>query len=1141
MLLLSYLPCNLHAYYGFQWYLPKVFTIFTITQMQWDKVYFVLTSCVLLSCTTHFAQLQNANWALESGKQLSFNSIPPTAGISSINTSGIPSSISDAAGNLVLYSDGVSLWNGIHAQVANSTGLISGNVLIEKQPGSSNIYYLFIASTAGLYYSIIDMSLAAGQGSITTKNALIAAYPNGTNGINGVRHCNGSDFWIVNSSNVGNSLQFDARLFTSSGISTVPVSSMYGPLSVNLQLFGLVKISFSPRKNKMAFGCNFEFGLLDFDPLSGIATSSISLGNGANNLGTCFATEFSPDGTRLYGVKNTTDDIYQWNLCASNVLSILNSRYQITVPLINQNTDFADLALGIDGKIYLAQSSAKLTVINSPNALGAACNVSFAAQSPSVNGNFVQNFIKKSNFQLVPPPFTYSLTSCQVVNFNPSQITSSNQPYCNTLAGNFSGYHWDFGDPTTGAANTSTNTNPTHTFSSPGTYTVHLYRLNSCSLSADTTSQVIQIVGPTININTSNISCASLGTATVSIPSSSLSFNYLWMPSSQSGSTALGLQPGQHTVIISSGTNTCEYLKIFNLTPTNTYSFNLNFTPSVNCNGPNTATAGVLGATGGSGNQTYLWSNGQQSFSTPVVYSLSAGVWSIQITDALTGCKASQTLIISPAPLYSVALFSSSSTVCAGQSATLTGINISGPANSTYTWSNGANSPSIVISQSVAGVYIYTLSSRTINQCLASGTIALNFLALPILKVANSRVCVNSTTLLIASGNGSNYMWNSNYFLNPISGATISLTPSATQIYTVTSALNNCNATKTVELAVIEKPKAEIYIKSSEICMNDTVILESNSGAVSHWLGPFSFEMTGRIIRFKALNLQSSGNYTLNITDTNGCKNSSATYIKVLPLPSGSLIDFKEEVCVPFCKTYSFAGINSTSVQSIWQVNNTTYAGSQFNVCLSEAGTYTFVGRMQDLKTSCKAELSYLLNLHEKPKADFNYSPLHPIQEIDEVQFVNTSQGNELTKFNWFFNDNKGFNSKNENTNYLYTEPGEYPVVLIAENAWSCRDTILKIIKVDSDFAIYVPNTFTPNDDDRNDIFKPVVHSATHFDFEIYDRWGKEIFHSKSTQDGWDGSFAGEICKQDVYTWVIELTTNQGERLRKTGLVTLLR
>jgi len=196
---------------------------------------------------------------------------------------------------------------------------------------------------------------------------------------------------------------------------------------------------------------------------------------------------------------------------------------------------------------------------------------------------------------------------------------------------------------------------------------------------------------------------------------------------------------------------------------------------------------------------------------------------------------------------------------------------------------------------------------------------------------------------------------------------------------------------------------------------------------------------------------------------------------------------------------------------------------------------------MRDTQTGCKAQLSYVLNVHEKPKADFNYTPLHPIQELDEVQFVNTSQGNELTKFNWFFNDHKGFTSKNKNTQYLYNEPGNYPVVLITENLWSCRDTILKMITIDSDFAIFVPNTFTPNDDDRNDVFMPVVQSATHFDFKIYDRWGKEIFQSKSPEHGWDGSFAGEVCKQDVYTWVIELTTNQGERLRKTGMVTLIR
>jgi gliding motility-associated-like protein len=88
---------------------------------------------------------------------------------------------------------------------------------------------------------------------------------------------------------------------------------------------------------------------------------------------------------------------------------------------------------------------------------------------------------------------------------------------------------------------------------------------------------------------------------------------------------------------------------------------------------------------------------------------------------------------------------------------------------------------------------------------------------------------------------------------------------------------------------------------------------------------------------------------------------------------------------------------------------------------------------------------------------------------------------------------------------------------------------------------MYVPNAFTPNGDNRNDVFLPVLRSAKLFELKIYNRWGQEIFHSTDPQQGWDGSFNGEVCKQDVYNWTIELSTLSGERRMQSGTVSLLR
>jgi len=91
------------------------------------------------------------------------------------------------------------------------------------------------------------------------------------------------------------------------------------------------------------------------------------------------------------------------------------------------------------------------------------------------------------------------------------------------------------------------------------------------------------------------------------------------------------------------------------------------------------------------------------------------------------------------------------------------------------------------------------------------------------------------------------------------------------------------------------------------------------------------------------------------------------------------------------------------------------------------------------------------------------------------------------------------------------------------------------------DFTFYVPNVFTPNADDRNDVFLPVIRGIKSYELSIFDRWGKKLFSSSDLLTGWNGSLAGEECKQDSYVWKITVSTKLGIEKRFTGQVSLLR
>jgi len=207
--------------------------------------------------------------------------------------------------------------------------------------------------------------------------------------------------------------------------------------------------------------------------------------------------------------------------------------------------------------------------------------------------------------------------------------------------------------------------------------------------------------------------------------------------------------------------------------------------------------------------------------------------------------------------------------------------------------------------------------------------------------------------------------------------------------------------------------------------------------------------------------------------------------------------------------------------------------------CLQVEGkipVYAFFTDTNGCVNSSNLELTVL----PKPTAGFESSPELPVENIDEVFFTNTSLGENLTSWNWFFIDNNGFRSELKNMAYVFDKPGIYPVSLIATNKWGCRDTIVKPVVIDEDFTLFVPSAFTPNQDGKNELFQPKGYGISTYHLQIFDRWGERIFSSKDFLKGWDGTFKGSACKIDTYIWKIDAVSLRGKIKNISGLVTLI-
>lgn len=296
-------------------------------------------------------------------------------------------SISDEDGNLLFYTNGVSVWNRNHALMPNGTELwgncTTTQTLIVPQPNTDDLYYIFTASPQGdfaselsnspigFHYSIVDLSLNNGLGDVALKNILLSTST--TEKIAGVKHTNGHDVWVV--MHEWNNNAFRAYLVTENGIDLNPVVSLAGSIHSgeidDNNAIGQMKFSPSGETLALALRNSKIAEIFKFDLVSGKIRLIESLTNIVNLNRLLYGVEFSPSGRYLY-LTDAFQNIIQFDLQANPIRS---SKIQIA----NQEAPFLDnpltLQLGPDGKIYVAKDGIRyMGIIHSPDSGGVACD-----------------------------------------------------------------------------------------------------------------------------------------------------------------------------------------------------------------------------------------------------------------------------------------------------------------------------------------------------------------------------------------------------------------------------------------------------------------------------------------------------------------------------------------------------------------------------------------------------------------------------------------------------------------------------------------------------------------------------------------------------------------------------------------------
>ncbi len=506
-----------------------------------------------------FCQLYNANWHFGLNCGITFTSGAPVQVASAIIANEGSSSISDVNGKLLFYTNGLSIWNSSHQVMPNGSGLLghlssTQSSLIVRRPGSTNRFFVFttdqVCGSNGFRYSEVDMSLSGGTGSVTSKNVTIIS-ASVTERMAAARHCNGEDAWIVVhdcESNV-----FRSYSVTIAGVSSVAVTSSIGPVmgyAGGGGFAGEMKVSPDGKRVGLVYsdGQGSTYHLFDFDAKSGAITNWLKLGYASQ--GFSYGCTFSPASNRFFVTQH--DSIVQWDLCAGSPQLILTSRqsYRVTQQAGTSSHWPRAMQIGTDGNIYVSlQTSSNVTVqalgiINNPN-------------SAQGFGNYTHLGVSLNTGTLSwgLPNFINDLTKTKTASIshtvNCGKVLFNWQPTANcAMSSSVTSVSWNFGEPASGPANTSSFNSPIHDFSSSGTFTVQLNVTYDCGKDSILTQMVIPAGVPALTITAPAKACS----GDLIKLSASGADTYSWSTGAQTKSVSVTV--GSQTLFSVAGTNT---------------------------------------------------------------------------------------------------------------------------------------------------------------------------------------------------------------------------------------------------------------------------------------------------------------------------------------------------------------------------------------------------------------------------------------------------------------------------------------------------------------------------------------------------------------------------------------------------------
>lgn len=528
----------------------------------------------------------------------------------------------------------------------------------------------------------------------------------------------------------------------------------------------------------------------------------------------------------------------------------------------------------------------------------------------------------------------------------------------------------------------------------------------------------------------------------------------------------------------------------------------------------------MLSATTGT---SYLWSTGATGANIGVTQ---PGAYIVTVTnsDGCTGTSAPINATLHPQPVVQVTAASDS--VCPGAVTTLTASTAS-----SWAWSEGSNTQSI---QVPAGSYQVTVT--TSDGCSGSSqpfVVHEHEITDPVIQPIGPVYFFQGDSVELFATGLSSYQWS-------VGVNTPSVWITAPGTVSVTGWTFAGCAAGSDSVQVLEISSSDLIQSQGSLlfCQGDSVVLSTLFSNNVQWYYegqaiPGATEAT--------LTVNQSGWYNVAVNHQGNWYNSDSMLVTVHPRP-----DVPGAIDTVFC-----AGLDFTLLaQSIpgmnyhWYETNT--GGSPVQSGL------VFNGQSQDdpITLYLEAENAWGCTSNGRGPVNILFEPIpnatfsHSVNDNGSGHTVTlTASGNTNDTFTWLIVDTQGQVQTESGMQVVYNtnNTGIYNIVLTTTSPTGCTDSSHKTIVVGTVPAPFIPTTFTPNGDGKNDVFRVRGEQILVEEMRIYDQWGTLIFLNNGSNAGWDGMADGRPAPNATYLYQIRLTDALNTSKQLTGPVTLIR